>query len=666
MITPKAKILCVDDDPDLLNINVTILRSAGYEVIEASTGNECIAAAKKEHPDLILLDVVLPDINGIDVCKRIKADPELSDTYILLLSGIETSSEVQANGLEAGADGYVARPVSGKELIARVQAMIRLKQAETAIRRNEDRLRFLLRATPAVIYTCKASYPYGATFVSENVETQMGYKPEEFTENADFWAANIHPEDISRVFKGLPRLFDQGHYAHEYRFLYKDGIYRWMLDQMNLIRNDNGTPVEIIGYWHDITDRKQAEEELRSSEERFRLIFDNASDGILLADLENRRLHMANKMICQMLGYSLEEIIKLEVMDIHPEEDLPYVIEQFEKQARHEIILSKDIPMKRKDGSIFYADVNSFIVPLKGKKYLAGIFRDTTERKQSEDALKESRNKLEEAMYLAQAANSTKSEFLANMSHELTTPLNSIIGFSQVLQDGLYGDLNEKQKEYLSDILNSGMSLLGLITDMLDLSKVESGKAELKASRFFLKDVLKTMSLLFKNRAMEHSIILSLDIDPDADVEIEADAGMMKQILFNLLDNAVKFTPDGGNIRVAARKMYKEAVTAKSVSDKAILAKEIALSSARNDNVTDFIEITVEDTGIGIEPEKMKHLFYAFTQLESPYTKRHKGTGLGLLLTKRLIELHGGRIWIESEFGKGSKFTFLIPLKQKG
>jgi len=151
MITSKAKILCVDDDPDLLNINASILRSAGFEVLEATTGNECLNIAREKRPDLILLDVMLPDINGFDVCKQIKSDRELFGIYVILISGKEISSETQANGLEAGADGYIARPVSGKELLARVQAMIRLRDSEMALRKSRETIQCQLNQNKIIL-----------------------------------------------------------------------------------------------------------------------------------------------------------------------------------------------------------------------------------------------------------------------------------------------------------------------------------------------------------------------------------------------------------------------------------------------------------------------------------------------------------------------------------
>lgn len=227
-----------------------------------------------------------------------------------------------------------------------------------------------------------------------------------------------------------------------------------------------------------------------------------------------------------------------------------------------------------------------------------------------------------------------KSDFLANMSHELRTPLNSVIGFSEVLLDEMFGGLNGKQKEYVANILESGRHLLALINDILDLSKVESGRMELELTTFSLKGLLDSALTIVRERALKHSLKLSCEIAPDAELTMEGDERKLKQILFNLLSNAVKFTEDGGSITIAARRKGE------------------------------LMEISVSDTGIGIRSEDLPRLFHEFSQLESAYTKEHEGTGLGLALTRRLVELHGGTIRVESEVGSGSTFSFLIPLTQ--
>jgi len=232
-----------------------------------------------------------------------------------------------------------------------------------------------------------------------------------------------------------------------------------------------------------------------------------------------------------------------------------------------------------------------------------------------------------------EVASRHKSEFLANMSHELRTPLNAIIGFSEVLSERMFGELNQKQDEYVKDIHSSGRHLLSLINDILDLSKIEAGKMELELSEFDLPAALENAMTLLKERAQRHGIALKLEINPDLGT-FRADERKFKQIMLNLLSNAVKFTREGGSV----------AVTAKP-------------------NGT-MIEISVADTGAGITAEDQKSLFEEFKQLGPDRARKAEGTGLGLALTKRFIELHGGAIRVESAIGKGSTFSFTLPIRR--
>jgi signal transduction histidine kinase len=243
-------------------------------------------------------------------------------------------------------------------------------------------------------------------------------------------------------------------------------------------------------------------------------------------------------------------------------------------------------------------------------------------------------NEIQEKSLQLEIANRHKSEFLANMSHELRTPLNAIIGFSEVLQERMFGDMNDKQTEYINDIHGSGKHLLSLINDILDLSKVEAGRMELELATFDVPSAIDNALTLIKERAGRHNIELQAKVEPEI-TAITGDERKVKQILLNLLSNAVKFTPEGGRIIVAARP------------------------------ADDMVEVSVTDTGIGIAPEDCEAVFEEFRQVGTDYTKKAEGTGLGLALTRKFVELHGGKIWVTSEVGKGSTFAFTLPVTAK-
>ena len=230
-----------------------------------------------------------------------------------------------------------------------------------------------------------------------------------------------------------------------------------------------------------------------------------------------------------------------------------------------------------------------------------------------------------------ETASQHKSDFLASMSHELRTPLNAIIGFSQVLREGMVGEVNEKQREYLDDILSSGNHLLSLINDVLDLSKVEAGQVELEVAPFSLQDALQSGVVMVRERATTDGVQITVAESSDVNI-VEGDERRVRQVIFNLLSNAVKFTPSGGSVDVRATRVNGD------------------------------VQVSVADTGPGIAAEDLERIFEEFQQTEAGLEQR-EGTGLGLALSKRLVELHGGQIWVESEVGEGSTFVFTLPSK---
>jgi two-component system, NtrC family, sensor kinase len=240
---------------------------------------------------------------------------------------------------------------------------------------------------------------------------------------------------------------------------------------------------------------------------------------------------------------------------------------------------------------------------------------------------------IEEKTRELEVANRHKSEFLANMSHELRTPLNAVIGFSEVLLDRtMFGDINDKQEEYLNDILSSGRHLLSLINDILDLSKVEAGRMELEVTAFDLPQAIANALILVRERAAGRGVTLGVAVDGRLG-ELRGDERKVKQVLLNLLSNAIKFTPAGGRVEIRA------------------------------EPVDGHVEISVSDTGVGIAPADQEAVFEEFRQVGTDYAKKREGTGLGLALARRFIQLHGGRIWVKSAQGEGSTFTFSLPVR---
>jgi two-component system cell cycle sensor histidine kinase PleC len=257
---------------------------------------------------------------------------------------------------------------------------------------------------------------------------------------------------------------------------------------------------------------------------------------------------------------------------------------------------------------------------------------DITERREIENGLNKAHEELTELATELKRADRVKSEFLANMSHELRTPLNSINGFSEVLSDETFGPLNEKQKKYVNNVLTSGKHLLLLINQILDMAKVESGKMKLDLSSLSMKKLLNDISMLVADMVSKKKVHMSLDIAEDLP-NIEADELKVKEIIYNLLSNAVKFTPEGGEIGMRAKKTGPD------------------------------IEIVVWDTGVGIAPENMEKIFEGFFRVDTPYSRVTEGTGLGLPLSRKLVELHGGKLSAESEgLDRGTSIRFSLPI----
>jgi PAS domain S-box-containing protein len=387
--------------------------------------------------------------------------------------------------------------------------------------------------------------------------------------------------------------------------------------------------IEVV---EDIGEHKKAEENLRESEERFRTIFDNAVDGLLVTDPADKTFHGANRMICQMLGYTPEELDKLRIDDIHPQDALPYVIDQFEKQNRGEIAVARDIPVKRKDGSVFYADVSASAVTLSGKKYVLGIFRDITERKNAEEALR----RLEaEKMVVKELRelDRMKDEFVETITHELRTPMTPLKSTLEMFVDGTLGEITPQQKEYVEMMSRNVDRLSRFTTDVLSLSRLGSGTYVLRPQEMSVFSVVRPAIELLKKRAETKNISLSLVVRTE--IFSYADPDAVSEVIINLVNNAIVHCPGGTQVVISSRSLGG-----------------------------DFVEVSVADNGPGIPEDVIGKIFDRFYQAKRTRGPGYRGAGVGLTICKALVEKMGGKISIESQSGKGAVFRFTLPTRK--
>jgi len=377
-------------------------------------------------------------------------------------------------------------------------------------------------------------------------------------------------------------------------------------------------------------EHRKVEDDLRKSEENYRSLYEEAPNAYFSVGA-NGKIIKANRRAAEMLGFTRSELLGKPARELYA--DTPSGKDSAKKLFKaflaEKEIRGEELEMQKKDGSSVWVALSVRPVKDEQGKIIAShsIAVDIAERKQAAEIRIEKE--------LLEYASKAKSDFLASMSHELRAPLNSVLGFAELLKIKGASNLTEKQIRYIDNIKTSGNFLLDLINDILDLSKVEAGHIELNKEKLSLVVTIDETLVLIKEKAMKHNIIIKKEIEPQLPL-IEADKQRVKQILFNLLSNALKFSKDeGGTVTISAK------------------------------ICENMIEISVSDTGIGIKPENITKLFKKFEQLEKGISAKYGGTGLGLSICKQLVELHGGIIWVESKYGEGSTFTFTLPIEAK-
>ena len=676
------RFLVAEDDENSRILLEATLEAQGYTVDSAANGAEALQMARQTPPDMIISDILMPEMDGFDLCRAVKKDERLRKIPIVFYTAtyIETKDEQLA--LSLGASRHIIKPIEMTDFLKIITEVLeeykadklpipesptkgdheleemhaerlehKLNKKVRELEMAEAKYRTLVETIPAVIYTAIIDENMTTQYVSPQIESLLGFTPDEYKSVPSIWRQQLHPDDRDRV---LQQVWNS-HQTHksfclEYRMLNRQGDVIWVVDEAEVISPKDGNSLLLQGMMRNITKRKQAEAEALERTQQVKDLLNSTAEAIIGVDLQGI-CSFANPACAQMLGYrctdelvgrNMHELIHHKRPDgaLYPENEYPMYHTLRSGNSAH---VDTEV-LWRADGISFPAEYWSYPIRRDDKVIGAVItFLDITNRKQTEEKLQtayaeleqrviERTRELQSAKEVAETANRAKSEFLSRMSHDLRTPLNAVIGFSQLLEMDRDHPLTPSQAEKTNEIRKAGNHLLELVDDVLDLSRIDNKQLVVSLEPVACGELIQECLNLVGPLAEEQSVSVHFAQQETTTTVVQADRIRLKQVLTNLLTNAVKYNYPKGRVSIEI--------------------KEQDNGRAR---------LIVIDDGPGIPQEQLGELFKPFSRLGAE-KRGIEGTGIGLIISKHLMELMGGEIEVDSVFGQGSRFQVELPI----
>ncbi len=622
------RVLIVDDSTPDARLMEAALERGGYEIraVRVETAADMRDALARQSWDIVLSDYRMPEFSGLEAIEVLRASGQ--DIPLVMVSGA-IGEEVAVAATKAGACDYVMKnnlPRLPGVVAAELRDAVRRRAALTAqqeeLRQAAARMRFLFTSNPAVIFSCEPSGTYALTFISENIKAAAGYDPSECLAQSDFWIRNIHADDVSAVLKDMSRLFETGHYDYECRYRHKDGSWRWMRAAMNLIRDAQGNPTEIIGSTVDITDTREAVESLKHSEERYRSLVEMFPEAIL-AHEEGGKVLYANSAAVRLFAVGGEgDLVGRNIFDYMPPEQRAAVARSVQMLKEGGFASdSGDQKILRPGGGEADIEAAGCRVTYQGKPAVQVVLRDVTQRRKLQRQYIQAQ-KLEAVGLLA-----------GGIAHDFRNQLTVIRGYAEMLDRS--GLVKDKGKTFIREILQAVDRSATMTGQLLAFSRRQVLQPQVVSPDQLIAGLSKTLS-----RMVGEDIRLS--ILPGSAGCVKIDPGQLEAALLNMAVNARDAMPQGGQLTIQTADVD--------------LDEEFALQNP-GASPGPHIMVAVSDTGVGMDEETARQVFEPFFTTKPAW----QGTGLGLAMVYGFVQQSGGTIGVASRPGQGTTFRIYLP-----